>query len=385
MNQRIREKLHEYVKYKHEYLQEINEVNAGRIAIAFCLLFVLEFFSIMGRIASIDVMPNGALILFLSIKLILTGGLPVVYLIYKSESSEKKEAGLKEQFGWISYGSLILLGIIQAYLLYDEILWGHTIYNYLIYLFFLTAVIIYPPTYVFPLFALISITSYVILLGFGNAADISNSVLAFIVFTIICPVISYSAFENHFEGFVNKRKLAHFAMIDPLTLIYNRRGFYRETDVLSQSCKVGDEVAAIMVDIDDFKAYNDHYGHEAGDKCLQMISGCFRSVLNAKNVAYARFGGEEFVAAFYMNSKEETIEITEEVCKRVEALNIPHDFKKRGNVITVSAGIAWATMSESFHIDELIKFADVYMYKAKELGGNQVFYPEEEVDEKVDL
>lgn len=368
MHREILDKLREYEVHKPKYIKEINSINLNRLAIAFGMLFVLEFFAIIGRMIGYDTNLNPTLIAVLVVKLVITGGYPIIYSVSKSFWSEKV------RFDWVSYGFVVLLGAIQIYLLYDEIISNHTIYNLLIYLFLLTSVIIYPPGHILPLYGLVSISGYAILLSFGNAAAISNSVLAFIVFTITCPVISYLVFSNHFEGFVNKQKLDHFAMVDPLTLIYNRRGFYRKLEELMESYKNGDLVSAIMMDIDSFKVFNDNYGHDAGDRCLQAIARSFFTLLQKENEVYSRFGGEEFVIALYGHNKEEAIEIAEGLRRQVEEMGIPHTYGKKGSVVTVSLGIAWRTIDESFNMDELIQAADICMYQAKAAGGNVVEY-----------
>jgi len=163
-------------------------------------------------------------------------------------------------------------------------------------------------------------------------------------------------------------KLYDLAHTDYLTQIKNRRSFFMHADsVFDKLAKSGDVMSIIMIDIDNFKSFNDTYGHEVGDKILKIFASCIREVL-LKDQIFGRLGGEEFAIALPYTNIDDAFKIAETIRKKVEriVINIPSSKL----FITASFGVSDSTNTKS--VDEIIKNADNLLYEAKNSGKNRV-------------
>lgn len=158
--------------------------------------------------------------------------------------------------------------------------------------------------------------------------------------------------------------------IDCLTKIANRKCFdetlHREW-LLSQRMKTS--LSLILCDIDHFKQYNDTYGHQAGDSCLQQVAHALRTTVNRPADLVARYGGEEFVVVLPEISVEEARGIAELLRVAVENLQVLHKSSEMADYVTVSLGVATAS-STILSTKELIKQADKALYASKQNGKN---------------
>jgi diguanylate cyclase (GGDEF)-like protein len=125
-----------------------------------------------------------------------------------------------------------------------------------------------------------------------------------------------------------------------------------------------------MIDIDNFKLFNDTYGHLSGDQTLIRIAEAIRGVIKRPGDLAARYGGEEFVVMLMNTTAEGAAVVAEEIRKRIEDLGIENE--ETENVITVSLGIASVVPDNELAPNELIDAADRALYKAKEDGRNKV-------------
>jgi diguanylate cyclase (GGDEF)-like protein len=163
------------------------------------------------------------------------------------------------------------------------------------------------------------------------------------------------------------RQLIDDSRRDPLTGVSNRRALSGDLEALDRSRRAQPEpVAFALCDADCFKAYNDRFGHLAGDQALRMIAATIRGVLRSGDVAY-RYGGEELLLILRNVSDEEALGVAERVREAVERAGYPHPDSDAG-VLTVSIGVA-AGAEES---GRLIALADAALYEAKRQGRNQV-------------
>ena len=121
--------------------------------------------------------------------------------------------------------------------------------------------------------------------------------------------------------------------------------------------------------VDHFKAYNDRYGHLAGDDTLRQVAGVISSGLRGGDAAY-RYGGEEFLMVFPEQDVGVASTIADHLRRTVEALGIPHEANASGGVVTISAGVA--ILAETGDADDLLREADAALYEAKEAGRNTV-------------
>jgi diguanylate cyclase (GGDEF)-like protein/PAS domain S-box-containing protein len=162
------------------------------------------------------------------------------------------------------------------------------------------------------------------------------------------------------------RRLTQLAATDGLTGLTNRRTF---DSFLRREYEACDEIAVLLLDIDNFKGYNDTYGHQAGDRCLQAVANAIGDATANTSGLSARYGGEEFAVVLPNTTEEAAMKIAESIRLTVRALGIPNTASSRG-YITISAGVAARNRST---IDEaaLVGEADTALYEAKRLGRNR--------------
>jgi diguanylate cyclase (GGDEF)-like protein len=166
-------------------------------------------------------------------------------------------------------------------------------------------------------------------------------------------------------------QLERITMIDSLTSIENRRAFdtaYQKTWGICQRERM--PLALIMIDIDNFKDFNDTYGHLLGDQILIQIAQVLKGVIKRPGDLAARFGGEEFVVMLMNTTVEGAAVVAEEIRQRVEKLG-REKWGKEG-VLTVSLGVASSVPDAAKEPMELIDAADKALYRAKKTGRNNV-------------
>lgn len=169
------------------------------------------------------------------------------------------------------------------------------------------------------------------------------------------------------------QKLRELSERDELTGIANRRKF----DAIWQyECKrvsrLGTSLAVIMIDIDHFKEYNDCYGHQSGDVCLQQVAKAMESKVQRANDLLARYGGEEFVVILIGITEADARQMAETIRASVEDLAIPHLKNSAAPVVTISLGVAFWPSALKYNSFALLAEADSRLYQAKHAGRNQV-------------
>ena len=211
-----------------------------------------------------------------------------------------------------------------------------------------------------------------------------NPVLA--TSTLILAILSYAvrnaivlgqhlAFEDDLRKL--KRGLQQAVVRDDLTALPNRRGFYRlMRREWEGALKTGRALSVAMIDIDSFKAFNDTYGHLAGDDCLVAVAHALhREASRQPDVMVARYGGEEFVALMVGYAPAASEDILERLRQRVEAMQIRHA-RSALDVVTISAGLASTATARYTDSDKLLNAADEALYVAKRSGKNRVQWVE---------
>lgn len=161
---------------------------------------------------------------------------------------------------------------------------------------------------------------------------------------------------------------------DGLTGIANRRHFDVAIDKeMRRAKRSGSPLSLLMIDIDHFKAYNDHYGHQQGDACLTRVAGELSTMLNRSSDLLARYGGEEFAAILPDTDGPRAVLLAEAIRKGVRALNIRNgDDDGIERHITISIGVATQSCDAPLEIAALIGAADRALYLAKHAGRNRV-------------
>jgi histidine kinase len=163
--------------------------------------------------------------------------------------------------------------------------------------------------------------------------------------------------------------LARLADLDGLTQLANRRSFDR---ACTRHAEDEADVTLLICDVDDFKAYNDHYGHPAGDDVLRRVAAAMSAVALPDSALVARYGGEEFAILLRDIDATAAERFAHDVQRTVCALDIAHQHSRAAAHVTVSVGVARALQLASGRISTLIADADKALYVAKQSGRNQV-------------
>jgi len=164
-------------------------------------------------------------------------------------------------------------------------------------------------------------------------------------------------------------KLEQLSVTDPLTGLPNRRRLSQMLDMVWQQGPTR-PVAVAMVDVDHFKLYNDHYGHQSGDECLRKVAQAIGGSLRDTDLV-ARYGGEEFAIVLPGADGVVAARVGERVRAAVAALAVPHE-PAGHKIVTVSIGIAVTLPTPLSTAEQLIKSADAELYEAKRGGRNRV-------------
>ncbi len=171
-------------------------------------------------------------------------------------------------------------------------------------------------------------------------------------------------------------RLQNLARTDALTHLPNRRHFDEAKNVeFQRALRTGTPVSLLVCDIDNFKAYNDHYGHAMGDQCLAQVAEVLRDTLARAGDLVARIGGEEFGILLPATDGAAAFLLAERVRAAVQAAAIPHAHSPAAPVVTISIGLAVLELGKTRDFDDLFDEADQALYRAKAAGRNQVAGP----------
>jgi diguanylate cyclase (GGDEF)-like protein len=217
-------------------------------------------------------------------------------------------------------------------------------------------------------------------IGIGLYLGVSTDHLIFassVVFaTTLMSVLSALRMERLLRAnFIENRLLNDIAERDGLTGLYNRRMFDNLTSRLwLQAQRDQAALQVILVDIDHFKAYNDLYGHQAGDTCIRRVASIIARTAKRPLDFCARYGGEEFALVLYAPSGADPTSLPEQIRRDIMALDIPHANADGTTMLTVSIGSATAQSDTKRSLAGLIQTADEALYRAKQLGRNRVLH-----------
>ena len=169
------------------------------------------------------------------------------------------------------------------------------------------------------------------------------------------------------------RQLEALSATDGLTGLANRRKFDQEWEMeWRRALRQGLPLAVAMVDVDQFKAYNDHYGHQMGDLCLKIVAQALGGSAQRSGELAARYGGEEFVVILPGIDGMEAYAAMERVRVALQARGLPHAKADVAGVVTISVGVASRVPRADESSASLVQEADAAMYRAKHQGRNQV-------------
>lgn len=163
------------------------------------------------------------------------------------------------------------------------------------------------------------------------------------------------------------------ALVDELTGIPNRSYINYHLDKAWQEALLHDNVIALyFIDIDNFKKYNDYWGHLKGDECLIKIANCIKCIQSNREDIFGRYGGEEFIYCTKDINYEQALELGNLIKNEVEGLCMKYTADRNGGVVTISVGGVLGRPSDISNIYDMVKAADMELYKAKNAGRNKI-------------
>ncbi len=210
------------------------------------------------------------------------------------------------------------------------------------------------------------------------ATSMPGTTATYLLFTLfvanlIGVVGSYALEHANRTAFLEHRQLSEVATHDGLTKLLNRAAFEDQIRrVWQQAQRDRQMVAVIMIDIDYFKAYNDRYGHQAGDDCLRRVASALREAARRRPLDFvARYGGEELVAVLYGADRAYAESIARSLLTAVRELRIPHDGSQTQPHVTISVGVVAADAYRMASHDAAVQLADQALYAAKHQGRDR--------------
>ncbi len=195
---------------------------------------------------------------------------------------------------------------------------------------------------------------------------------------LLLSVLACSLSSRHFDrwcrtSFLESRLIAELVELDPLTGTKNRRVFDEQLARLwQQAIEDHRPLAVLLIDVDHFKAFNDRYGHQAGDQALRRVAQALKGLVNRPLDALTRYGGEEFAALLYDVNSVEAQQVAEQMRRAVLDLAIEHRSSRTCATVSVSVGVAAIEPEPARKPRGATQLADEALYEAKTRGRNAV-------------
>jgi diguanylate cyclase (GGDEF)-like protein len=206
----------------------------------------------------------------------------------------------------------------------------------------------------------------------NEAKGLAMGAVDYIAKPFVVPVLK-ARVKNHLELKRKTDLLTQLASIDGLTGVANRRQLNASLQNEWSRCQRHQHpLSLILIDVDHFKPYNDHYGHGSGDSCLRRVAKALQTQCQRPGDLLARYGGEEFVALVPESTTDEAYRAAERLRTAVESLAIPHQYATAADIVTVSLGVASMIPDTEHRPESRLDMADRALYLAKEAGRNRI-------------
>jgi diguanylate cyclase (GGDEF)-like protein len=225
-----------------------------------------------------------------------------------------------------------------------------------------------------------ALRSNLLLIGAYIAAatlgHISGTVATYSLFVLLCANLiggagCYALEHANRVAFLERRRLAEVAMHDGLTGLLNRAALEEQARSLWEHARgAGEPVSVMLIDIDHFKAYNDCYGHQAGDRCLREVALTIRNVVRRRPLdLVARYGGEEIIAILVGGGRAEAAMAAQRVLQAIADLRLAHGGSPTRPYLTVSVGVSSVEAGGEYSHERAVRLADIALYASK--GGGR--------------
>ena len=216
---------------------------------------------------------------------------------------------------------------------------------------------------------------------------VGSSVMGFLISKMLCTrermifLVMNQARLSEKINRIHAEELLHLSQHDALTKVSNRRTFDEMLDSYFEQAR-HDEVplSLLFIDVDFFKKYNDHYGHQKGDEVISAIAKSIKDSIRHMDFV-ARYGGEEFVVLLPETDAHGAYAVASNIFKAVERLAIPHSQSLVSSNVTISLGFTVYKGEAEIFKSDFLQRADQALYRAKQLGRNQIYYHTLQVEE----
>lgn len=209
---------------------------------------------------------------------------------------------------------------------------------------------------------------------------VGSTVMGFLISKMLCTrermifLVMHQARLSEKINRIHAEELLHLSQHDALTKVSNRRTFDEMLDSYFEQAR-HDEVplSLLFIDVDFFKKYNDHYGHQKGDEVISAIAKSIKDSIRHMDFV-ARYGGEEFVVLLPETDAHGAYAVASNIFKAVERLAIPHSQSLVSGNVTISLGFTVYKGEAEIFKSDFLQRADQALYRAKQLGRNQIYY-----------
>lgn len=353
--------------------------NIRRFKSACAVLFIFNAISILLHIKledSLDIKPiiNNQ---FISALFLITTA--IFWLIFSSFEKPKASASLQWFF---CYAFILAMCSVQFLKIINVTVNMQPTFPFIILINLLIIVPDFKPSVTIFFILLIFLGTILIQLFFLPISVFAiNKMMNITTFTAICIFTCVFLYSRNVQVYLNTVQLKemneHLALLsttDELTGLPNRRSFnYFYENIWSHCQRLKLPLCVVMIDIDNFKLYNDTLGHTEGDMILQTLGKHLRTCIKRETDFIARYGGEEFVGILPYLKSEEIPDFLNTVLQSIKALKIPTP-SPNNSFLTVSIGAALATPTASLTKEALLECADNALYEAKDSGKNRVVF-----------
>lgn len=279
----------------------------------------------------------------------------------------------------LEYAVLWILGVWSAVFSAFDVINGFSAYLF-IQIMMIDSIIFRMRPAVHCAVNLFSMLVYTAIIVFGRLDVVSlfAEIVNPLFMTAAACVILIFLDRMKFRSFLNQelvreqhRQLEYYANNDYLTKMPNRKSIIESLE--SAVSRGAAPISCMMIDIDDFKQFNDTYGHLEGDRCLIRLTSVMKRAVDSRGGRVGRYGGEEFLVVFTGKSEEELAGISEDIRRSVEKENIPFSSSSVLPVVTVSIGV-YQSKGKNSDQDTLLSHSDKALYRAKKEGKNRVCF-----------
>ena len=347
----------------------VNRLNMGRLY-TFSLIGCagMLVFAVLLHLFGLYILPSGYQTLaFVATALIMVAFSLAVKLIVRNRATD--------MFDKLCYA---YVGVMSAVLFTFAFRSGSAVASMVFYMFLILFISLVPVIAPVPYLIIMGVELAVMfIMAAVRHLDISTvtSMILISIMGLMLSFISYSGLLRKLDYQLSLDMAITEAETDPMTGLLNRRGLERRIDYIWPHCiRQQIRIAVIMIDIDNFKKYNDAFGHLEGDECIRTVTGTIRRCIKRRTDYGARVGGEEFLVLLTDIDQAQAVKWTLNLMKTIADMKIPHAKSNFNPYVTISAGLATATVYNDTVFEKIREEADNSLYDSKKNGRDRMYF-----------